>query len=91
VSEVAVKSEIFSPDALEFLRRLVEHDVRFFLVGEIAVIYHGHARCTGVTDYLYQPSRRNAERLHAALLEFWAGSIPGDIGVEQLLEANQIF
>jgi hypothetical protein len=71
-----VKSGLFSRDALEFLRLLAEHQVRYVLIGGTAVHYHGYPRLTGDVDFLYDCDRSNVERLWAALLAFWGGSVP---------------
>jgi hypothetical protein len=71
-----VKAEQFSRDAQDFLRLLAKHEVRYLLIGGIAVIYHGYLRLTGDVDVFYDCSRENAQRLWHALLEFWGGSVP---------------
>ena len=49
------------------LRRLVESDVRFILIGGVAAIVHGAARLTQDIDFLYSREPHNLERLVAAL------------------------
>ncbi|HEX5054706.1 MAG TPA: DUF6036 family nucleotidyltransferase [Planctomycetota bacterium] len=71
-----MKAELFSKDAQEFLCQLAKHAVRYVLIGGIAVIHHGYARLTGDVDFLYDRSPQNVQRLWAALLEFWQGSVP---------------
>lgn len=44
---------LFSPDALDLIRCLIRHQVRYLLVGGGAVILHGHARMTGDMDFFY--------------------------------------
>lgn len=72
-----MRSEHFSPDTLEFIRLLARHEVRYLIVGGQAVIYYGHARFTGDVDFFYSMESKNAERLFAALKEFWGGDVPG--------------
>lgn len=67
----------FSPDVQEFLRLLSAHAVRYVIVGGEAVIYHGHARLTGDVDVFFDQEPANTQRLFEALLEFWAGAVPG--------------
>jgi hypothetical protein len=45
---------------------------------------------TGDVDFFYDREARNAQRLYAALDEFWEGSIPGLEGFEELTEPGLI-
>ncbi len=72
-----MKTSYFSPDALEFVRLLAKHNVRYVIVGGVAVIYYGSARLTGDIDFFYDVAIENVTQLYAALEEFWQGSIPG--------------
>ena len=72
-----MKAAHFSPDTIDLLRILHVSRVRYVIVGGEAVIYYGHIRLTGDVDIFYEPSEKNAKNLFSALLEFWAGSIPG--------------
>jgi len=85
-----VKAEQFSKDSQEFLRLLAKHDVRYVLIGGIAVIYHGYARLTGDIDFLYDRSRENAQRLWSALQEFWGGAVPALSSADELLDPNVV-
>ncbi len=85
-----IDSSSFSPDILDFIRLLHAHEVRYLIVGGEAVIYYGHARLTGDVDFFYDRDPENARRLHAALDEFWSGSIPGLSGSEELTEQGLI-
>lgn len=67
----------FSPDTRTFIELLSRHNVRYLIVGGEAVILHGHARLTGDVDFFYGRARPNAERLFAAVQEFWGGQTPG--------------
>jgi len=69
-------SSSFSPDILEFIRLLDDHQVRFLIVGGEAVIFYGHIRVTGDVDFFFDHSAENVERLFDTLLEFWQGEIP---------------
>jgi hypothetical protein len=60
--------------------------VKYIVVGGEAVIYHGHSRLTGDVHLFYQPEEENVAGLWAALLEFWAGDIPGVASPGELSE-----
>lgn len=61
------------PEWNEFLGLLMQHGVRFVLVGGLAVGVHGHERYTNDLDVLIDPSEANARRLGKALAD---GEIP---------------
>lgn len=85
-----MKAEQFSADVQEFLRLLAMHDVRYVIIGGVAVIYYGHGRLTGDVDFLYDCSPDNARRLWAALVEFWGGSVPAVGSAEELTNPGLI-
>lgn len=58
------------PEWNEFLGLLMQHGVRFVMVGGLAVGVHGHERYTKDLDLLVEPSEANARRLGSALTEF---------------------
>ncbi|MEX2252632.1 MAG: DUF6036 family nucleotidyltransferase [Thermoleophilaceae bacterium] len=62
-------------DQAEILRVLVAHEVRFLLVGGIAVRVHGHPRSTLDVDVLPDPSSDNMRRLAAALSDLDAAAV----------------
>lgn len=80
-----MKASYFTEDVQEFIRALSKHDVRYFIVGGEAVVYHGHARLTNGIDFFYEPTIENAEKLYAALDEYWLAEIPGLKSWEGLL------
>jgi predicted nucleotidyltransferase len=80
----------FSPDAIDLMRAMQIHQVRYLLIGGEAVIYYGHARLTGDIDFFYDSKADNSGRLFAALLDFWAGEIPGIGKIEDLAAENLI-
>ena len=41
----------FSPDTRKFVALLLQHSVRYVIVGGEAVIFHGYARLTGDVDF----------------------------------------
>lgn len=85
-----MKSSHFSPDTLEFMYLLHEFGVRYLIVGGEAVIYYGHARLTGDVDFFYEREEANAGNMYKAIHAFWDGAIPGDITVNDLMQAGVI-
>ena len=86
----SLRAEHFSPDTLDFLRCLEAQAVRFLVVGGEAVILHGYPRLTGDVDFFYDRAPDNAEKLFAALLNFWSGDIPGITNHLELMELGVI-
>ena len=80
-----MKASYFSSDVQEFIQALSDQDVRYIVVGGEAVVYHGHARLTNGIDFFYEPTADNAEKLYAALDDYWAGEMPGLKSAEGLL------
>jgi hypothetical protein len=58
------------PDFREFLKLFLKHEVRFLVIGGMAVIYHGHPRLTLDIDLWVERSRENGERILSALRDF---------------------
>lgn len=70
----------------ELLERLVEADIRFVLVGGLAVNAWGYVRGTRDVDVVPDPSRENLERFDSLLKE-----LGGRVEVEgRLLDSNAI-
>jgi predicted nucleotidyltransferase len=70
----------------ELLRQLCEADVRFVLVGGLAVNAWGYLRATRDVDLVPEPAAENLEKLDALLRE-----LDGKVEVgERLLEAGAI-
>jgi hypothetical protein len=86
----SLEASHFSPDALEFIRLLSVHGVRYVVVGGEAVIFHGYPRFTGDIDFFYSDEPANLQALFAALLEFWSGNVPGIQSPEELAEPGVI-
>lgn len=85
-----VAASHFSPDTQDFIRLLHRHRVRYLIVGGEAVIYYGYVRLTGDVDFFYDRSADNAERLFAALLDFWDGDIPGVDEADELTQPDLV-
>lgn len=88
--ETSIEAGHFSPDTVEFIRRLHQFRVKFVMVGGEAVIFHGHVRFTGDVDFFYENSRENSAALFQALTAFWGGEIPGIKQMEEFLEPGII-
>lgn len=76
------------PDFKEFLKLFLKHEVRFLVVGGMAVIHYGHPRLTLDLDLWVQPSVENGERIILALKDF--GFPNPDIDPAYFEKANQI-
>jgi hypothetical protein len=63
-----------SRDYEEFIVALNAHGVRYLIVGAHALAHHGHVRATKDLDIYLLPSRENAERVLAALHDFFGAS-----------------
>lgn len=86
----ALDPAVFSLDTRDLIILLHKHRVRYLLVGGQAVIYYGHIRTTGDIDFFYDSSDDNAQRLFAALDEFWDGSIPNLDRWDELTKSDMI-
>jgi predicted nucleotidyltransferase len=58
------------PDLREFIELLNAREVRYVIVGAIALAYHGRARYTGDIDFFVEASDRNAALLTEVLDQF---------------------
>ena len=68
-----------NPDFTDLLDLFIEHEVRFLVVGGVALAAHGLPRATGDLDVWISPDVVNAERVYAALVAF--GAPLDDLGV----------
>jgi hypothetical protein len=62
-------------DQERLLGALLEHEVRFIVIGGIAVYVHGYARLTRDVDILPDPSADNLRRLASALADLGAEAV----------------
>lgn len=76
------------PDFKELLKLFNSHGVEYLLVGGFSVGYYGYPRSTGDIDLWVGTSRRNAERIVAALSEFGFGATT--LSVQQFREEDRI-
>jgi hypothetical protein len=70
---------IFHDEHLALLKVLLRHNVKFILVGGVAVNFYGYSRPTGDLDIWLEPSEDNKFRLIACLTEI--GILSEDIEV----------
>jgi hypothetical protein len=74
-----------APDIPAILTTLLEHDVRFVVIGGVAVAHHGYVRATKDVDIVPEPGERNLRRLWECLAELEAEPLAlGDLGPEEL-------
>jgi len=83
-----MKRSYFSTDVRDFLKLLAKYDVRYVIIGGVAVIYYGSVRLTGDIDFFYESSAENAAKMFSILKEFWRGIIPGIKKEEELIGEN---
>ena len=60
--------EIKNPFYIEVLKSLNDHEVKYILVGGLAVSYHGYSRYTGDMDLWIKPEESNMRNLYSALI-----------------------
>lgn len=63
------------PDFKELLALFNAHGVEYLIVGGYALAFHGAPRFTGDLDLWVAPTKKNAQRIVAALREFGFGSL----------------
>jgi hypothetical protein len=78
----------FSPDFQDFIDLLHEHDGEAVLVGGYALGVHGVIRATGDIDFLYHRTKKNVQRLMAAMREF--GAPPEVVDADALMSADTV-
>jgi hypothetical protein len=61
--------DIFEEEIIAFFQLLNKHEVRYILVGGLAVNYHGFSRATGDVDLWLDDSEGNRKKLVAAFTE----------------------
>ncbi len=76
-------------DFKDLFSALSAADARFLVVGAHAVMLYTAPRYTKDLDVWVEPTRENAERVHAALIAF--GAPMSDLTVEDLAEVGTIF
>ena len=66
-------------DWREFISLLNAHGVRYLIVGAHALAANGRPRATQDIHFWIQPSRANAERMCAALVDFGFGELAAQV------------
>lgn len=86
-----MNGQVFSPDIVDFIAALEQQGVRYLLIGGHAVVFHGYPRLTVDVDFAYSPDAENAERLYAALQQYWGPQVPVVRGPADLEERGMVF
>lgn len=63
---------MLNEDYKEMLQILLNHEVKFLIVGAYAMGAHGYPRATGDFDLWVEPSAENSKRIYQSLIEFGA-------------------
>lgn len=61
---------IFDPNYIDFLQLLKKNNVKYVMVGGLAVVMHGHFRATKDMDIFYEGTKENSERILRTINEF---------------------
>ena len=61
---------IFNNDFIDFILLLNKREVKFVLVGGLAVVIHGHFRTTKDMDIFYEGSEENGKKILETINEF---------------------
>ena len=79
--------DIFQEDFRDFLKALNDNDVKYIMVGGLAVVLHGHARVTGDMDIWVECSADNYKKLVRAFQQFHMPVF--DMTLEKFLHVNE--
>ncbi len=63
-------ADIFQEDFRDFLKALNDNDVKYIMVGGLAVVLHGYARVTGDMDIWVECTQANYQKLVKAFNQF---------------------
>ncbi|MEO6720977.1 MAG: nucleotidyltransferase [Ferruginibacter sp.] len=77
---------IFEKDFSDFIALLNKNQVKYVLVGGMAVVIHGHHRSTKDMDIFYERSIGNCEKLLKSINEFGLKYL--DITQDDLMDVN---
>ena len=80
---------MLNEDYREMLHVLLDHEVRFLVVGAYAMGAYGYPRATGDFDLWVDTSAENAKRIYASLAEF--GAALDEISEETFTEEGIVF
>jgi hypothetical protein len=76
----------FEKDFYDFIRLLNSNNVKYVLVGGLAVVIHGHFRTTKDMDIFYERSTENSENVLKSINEFGLKYLK--LSVEDLMDTN---
>jgi predicted nucleotidyltransferase len=79
---------VLNQDFREFIRSLNDNQVRYLVAGGYSVAFHGHPRYTNDIDVWIDRSRKNANKITAALEQFGFATL--ELSVEDFLEPDQV-
>ncbi len=79
--------DIFQEDFRDFLKALNDNDVKYIMVGGLAVVLHGHARVTGDMDIWVECSAINYNKLTRAFQQFHMPVF--DMTLEKFLDVKE--
>ena len=77
-------------DFEQLLSALTRHEVRFLVVGGVALGIHGRQRATGDLDVWWRPDGANADRLLHALQEFGMPLAAVDVAAEDFSAPGRV-
>ncbi len=66
---------LFTKDYEDFIGCLNNNNVKYLVVGGMAVIFHGYPRYTGDIDFWIQKSEENAGKVVKAISDFGMGTL----------------
>jgi hypothetical protein len=73
----------------KLLRSLVEHKVKFVVIGAWAFLAYGYTRNTYDIDIFFEPTKANVRRLVKALKYFGYGGLE-DLKIEELIKKKTL-
>lgn len=83
--------DYLTPFQKQMITELNNHEVRYLVVGAVAVAYHGYPRASEDLDIFFKKSRPNIGRLIHALDAFTDGEFSKVKSREDLMESEAFF
>ena len=77
---------IFDDNYIDFINLLKKYEVKFVLVGGLAVVVHGHYRTTKDMDLFYECSEENCLKLIKAINDFGFKYL--NLSIEDLMDSS---
>jgi len=77
---------IFDESYIDFINLLKKNNVKYVLVGGLAVVMHGHFRVTKDMDIFYEGTKENSKRLLKTINDFGFGYL--NISIEDLMDKD---